>query len=201
MKPCIYNRNQIGNKIAIWTGLLFFLPVIAVLVWFDIVSVLGWISGGELPGMERIFFGVLLQILLGVIAASVVYGWLMLTRTYRFTEQGLYVGGLLRKTRFYGWEQVHDIGVYAYGSNGCLNGFLSGICIFLKPVPTDFAYRAMKAFYLLARLQSGLVVIDDSEPVREELSTVYPGEIKDHRLRQLKLHDYRAYERYRAELE
>lgn len=111
------------------------------------------------------------------------------------------MGGLLRKTRFYGWEQVHDIGVYAYGSNGGLNGFLSGICIFLKPVPTDFAYRAMKAFYLLSRLQSGLVVIDDSEAVREELSTVYPGELRDHRLRQLKLHDYRAYERYRAELE
>ena len=32
MKPCIYNRNQIGNKIAIWTGLLFFIPVFAVLV-------------------------------------------------------------------------------------------------------------------------------------------------------------------------
>ena len=62
MKPCIYNRNQIGNKIAIWTGLLFFIPVFAVLVWFDIVTVLGWISGGKLPGMERIFFGVLLQI-------------------------------------------------------------------------------------------------------------------------------------------
>lgn len=201
MKPCIYDINQIGNKIAIWTALIFFIPVFAVLVWFDIVTVLGWISGGKLPGMEQVFFGALLQIFLGVIAASVVYGWLMLTRTYRFTDQGIYVGGFLRKQKFYVWEQVREIGVYAYGSNGGLNGFHSGICIFVKPVPPDFAFRAVKAFYLLARLQRGLIVIDYSEAVRDALAAVYRGEIKDHRLRQLKLHDYRAYERYRNELE
>ena len=198
MKPCIYDINQIGNKIAIWTVMILLIPAVCVLAFVDIMIV---VKGMELPGMEYVFFGLLGQVLVGIVAASVIYGWLMLTRTYRFTDQGIYVGGFLRKQKFYAWEQVREIGVYAYGSNGGLNGFHSGICIFVNPVPLDFAFRAVKAFYLLARLQRGLIVIDYSEAVRDALATVYPGEIKDHRLRQLKLHDYRAYERYRNELE
>ena len=93
MKPCIYEQNQIANKIAIWTVMILLIPAVCVLAFVDIMIV---VKGMELPGMEQVFFGALLQIFLGVIAASVVYAWLMLTRTYRFTEQGLYVGGLLR---------------------------------------------------------------------------------------------------------
>ena len=198
MKPCIYEQNQIANKIAIWAVMILLIPAVCVLAFVDIMIV---IKGMELPGMEYVFFGLLGQVLVGIVAASVIYGWLMMTRTYRFTDQGIYVGGFLRKQKFYAWEEVREIGVYAYGSNGGLNGFHSGICIFVKPVPLDFAFRAVKAFCLLARLQRGLIVIDYSEAVRDALAAVYRGEIKDHRLRQLKLHDYRAYERYRNELE
>ena len=201
MRRCIYHTNQWANIFSSWFMMIVLIVCAAFLFWVDIQIALRYLAHSEMPGMELIMYSLFVWGVFAVFALIFLELWLMMTRTYRFSENGIYTGGLFRKARFYSWEQVHHIGIYAYGATASMNGFFSGICIFLMPMPDQFAYRSMKALYWLARQRNRLIVIDDSEGVRAELASVYFGEVKDHRLRQLKLHDRLAYERFRKELE
>lgn len=168
MKPCIYLDKQMPNKFSAWVVLLFALSGFSLFFFVAIHSMLpaAW------------FFSLLFGFLLCYCAIPFC---LINATKYRVSEQGIEVGGPLRRTKLYTWDQIHSIGVYAYGANAGLNGYFSAICVFLKPVPDGFSSLALKASLISAKWMCTMIRIDHSAVALHELSEAYPGEIHDYR--------------------
>ena len=177
MKPCIYLKKQIPNKIAGWSILAFTLFGFLFFLFVAVKSMM----------VQAWLFCLIFGVLHGYIAIPFC---LINTTKYRVVEKGIEVGGPLRRTKLYIWNQIYSIGVYAYGSNAGLNGYFSGICVFLKPVPAWFSSGAIKSSLMTARWARTMIRIDYSLSVLNELSAVYHGEIHDYRDGQIK--GYRA---------
>ena len=177
MKPCIYLKEQIPNKISGWLILLFSLSGFLL---FFILAVK--------TGMAQLW---IFCFIFGVLHGYVAIPFCLINTTrYRVLEKGIEVGGPLRRTKLYPWYRICSIGVYAYGSNAGLNGYFSGICIFLKPVPAWFSSGAVTSSLITARWARTMIRIDYSLSALHELSAVYPGDIHDYREGQIK--GYRA---------
>ena len=173
MKSCIYLKEQIPNKIAAWLILAFTLVGFLLLFFTSVTTgmIQSWI------------FCVILGVFHGYIAIPFC---LINTTRYRVAEQGIEVGGPLRRTKLYNWDQIHGIGVYAYGANAGLNGYFSAICVFLKPIPGGFSELALKASLISGKWARRMIRIDYSAVALHELSEAYPGEIHDYRQGQIK---------------
>ena len=99
MKPCIYLKDQILNKISSWLILAF---TLAGLLLFFFASVT--------TGMIQSW---IFCVILGVFHCYIAIPFCLINTTrYRVAEKGIEVGGMLRRTKLYTWDQIHGIGVY-----------------------------------------------------------------------------------------
>lgn len=177
VKPCIHLDQQKANKLSAWVILIFTLFGFFLFIFAAIISML----------TATWFFCLCFGFLLCYCAIPFC---VINTTKYRIAEKGIEVGGPLRRTKLYTWDQIHSIGVYAYGANAGLNGYFSAICVFLKPVPAGFSELALKASLISAKWARTMIRIDYSAVALHELSEAYPGVIHDYREGQIRA--YRA---------
>lgn len=178
MKPCrvclTSKIGKIGIVLALYPVALLLFVVGLILVGYAIIEIQHWCY----------IFGGLVSISVGI---YLIYAGKKLAsfekRKYAISEEGLSLND--KQETFYQWEQIHEIGIYAFDANAAQDRYDTVICCFLAPRPDNFLSKILSNPFMYGqRNQEKFVIIDYSESAYEELSTAYPNIIKDFRQEQ-----------------
>lgn len=185
MKLCKSMPQSRGDRFA---ALFMGIPIVLSLIGFSI-----WLLSNAWSVKSFLIICLFLCIPFALVIKVFLPSILLESRRYQVDCNGIIVGGFLRKNRFYAWEQISEIGVYAFSANAAVDSFRSVICCFFQPKPEWFGQKMVKSYFYAANHMNEFVVIDYSSDVYAELSAAYPGSIEDYRSRQIRLFNSATY--------
>lgn len=178
MKPC---RSCLSSKIGKVGIVLVVYPVALLLIVVGLM-----LAGCAIIGIEHWCYGFcgLFPVSLGI---YFIYAGKKLAsfekRKYAISEEGLSLND--KQKNFYPWEEIHEIGIYAFDANAARDRYDIVICLFLAPRPDDFLSKILTNPFMYAqRNQERFIIIDYSESTHKELSAAYRNKINDFRKKQ-----------------
>lgn len=184
MKPCRFLPASKFNKL----GAFFVYPITAILVIFFEGCLLCfliqrlWVAGmSDWSGCLLLLMCTLLWWKMVRFSVEItIQSPLLECRRFHITQKGLYYGYRFGTAEFISWTDVEEVAISGFQASASRHRFQTVICVFLQNREESFLDGILSDFYGAKHIDQ-FVLIDYTQEVYEQISSVYGKEIADYR--------------------